>query len=465
MRILVVDDEPGIRRAVAAEMEDEGYEVDTAGSGAEAVLKFRQAPADLVITDLKMDGVDGLELLQEIKRERPETEVMMMTAHGSMETAVAAMRAGAYDYISKPFDLDDMSLSVKRMAEKVSLSAENTRLRGDLKAKYSFDNVIGTSGAMQDAFKLVERVAGRTATVLLMGESGTGKEVFARLIHHQSDRARGPFLAVNCAALPENLLESELFGHEKGAFTGAVAARLGLFREADGGTLFLDEIGEVSTNIQVKLLRSLQEKEVLPVGGRGPVPVNVRIIAATNQDLQTGIAEGWFREDLYYRLAVFPIRTPPLRQRRDDIEPLVAHFLSKGGYEGMRFSADAMRRLMAYEWPGNVRQLENVVERSALMADGEIIDGMALPTHIVGAAGGAGPAEGGGAGGAGGAGLFVLPDEGIHLESLEEDLIRQAIRKAEGNKTQAAQLLGITRRTLYSRLDKMGWTAAGQQDA
>ena len=466
MRILVVDDEPGIRRAVAAEMEDEGYEVDTAASGSEAVVKFRQAPADLVITDLKMDGVDGLDVLREVKRERPEVEVMMMTAHGTMETAVAAMRAGAYDYISKPFDLDDLSLSVKRMAQKVSLAAENTRLRGDLQQRYSFDNVIGTSGAMQDAFKLVERVADKGATVLLMGESGTGKEVFARLIHHQSGRARGPFLGVNCAALPESLLESELFGHEKGAFTGAVAARQGLFREADGGTLFLDEIGEVSTNIQVKLLRSLQEREVLPVGGRGPVPVDVRIIAATNQDLQTGIAEGWFREDLYYRLAVFPIRTPPLRDRRDDVEPLVSHFLEKGGYGQMRFSAGAMRRLLAYEWPGNVRQLENVVERSALMADGDEIDEAALPTHIGGGGGqdggGAGSAAGGGSARAG-AGLFVLPDEGIHLESLEEDLIRQAIRKADGNKTQAAQLLGITRRTLYSRLDKMGWTAGNDE--
>ena len=465
MRILVVDDELGIRRAVGAQMEDEGYEVVLAASGSEAIVKFRQAPADLVITDLKMDGVDGLEVLAQIKRERPETEVMMMTAHGSMETAIAAMRAGAYDYIAKPFDLDDLSLSVRRMAEKVKLHADNTRLRGNLKEKYSFDNVIGTSGAMQDAFKMVERVAGRGATVLLMGESGTGKEVFAKLIHHLSGRAGGPFVAVNCAALPENLLESELFGHEKGAFTGAIASRLGLFREAEGGTLFLDEIGEVSTNIQVKLLRCLQEKEVLPLGGRGPVSVDVRIIAATNQDLQTGIAEGWFREDLYYRLAVFPIRTPPLRHRRDDIEPLATYFLAKGGYEGMRFSADAMRRLMAYEWPGNVRQLENVVERSALMADGEVIDTRALPAQVAGAGGGGGGRDPGGDARPGGAGLFVLPDEGIHLESLEEDLIRQAIRKADGNKTQAAQLLGITRRTLYSRLDRMGWTAgAGETE-
>jgi two-component system NtrC family response regulator len=454
MRILVVDDEPGIRRAVAAEMEDAGYDVVTAASGSEAVLKFREAPVDLVITDLKMDGIDGLQVLQEIKRQRPETEVMMMTAHGSMETAVEAMRAGAYDYISKPFDLDDMSLSVSRMAEKVTLSAENTRLRHDLKSKYSFDNIIGASGAMQDAFKLVERVAPRDATVLLRGESGTGKEVFARLIHNQSPRANGAFMAVNCAALPENLLESELFGHEKGAFTGAIASRAGLFREADGGTLFLDEIGEVTTNIQVKLLRAIQEREVLPLGGRGPVPLDVRIIAATNQDLELGISEGWFREDLYYRLAVFPIRMPTLRQRRDDIEPLAAHFLKKGGYEGMRFAPEAMHRMMAYEWPGNVRQLENIVERSALMADGDVIEAGDLPSHVAGGAGLAGEGQSGG-----GSALFVLPDDGIHLESLEEDLIRQAIRKADGNKTRAAQLLGITRRTLYSRLDKMGWTA------
>ena len=454
MRILVVDDEPGIRRAVAAEMEDGGYDVESAASGSEAILKFRESPADLVITDLKMDGMDGLDVLREIKRARPETEVMMMTAHGTMDTAVAALRAGAYDYIAKPFDMDDLALSVRRMAEKVALSAENVRLKSELKSKYSFDNIIGISGAMQDAFKLVERVAQRDATVLLRGESGTGKEVFARLIHNSSAR-KGPFMAVNCAAIPETLLESELFGHEKGAFTGAMAPRAGLFREADGGTLFLDEIGEVTTNIQAKLLRAIQEKEVRPVGGRGPIPVDVRIVAATNQDLESGLKEGWFREDLYYRLAVFPILTPPLRRRRDDIEPLCAHFLAKGGYD-MRFSPKAMQRMVAYDWPGNVRELENVVERSALMADDDVIDVAALPPQVAGA-------EGGGDGSAPAGGLFVLPDDGVHLESLEEDLIRQALRKADGNKTRAASLLGITRRTLYSRLERMGWTAGDDE--
>jgi len=432
-------------------MEDAGYEVETAASGSEAVLLFRKAPADLVITDLKMDGIDGLEVLAEVKRERPETEVMMMTAHGSMETAVAAMRAGAYDYIAKPFDLEDLALSVRRMGEKVTLVTENGRLRGALKARYSFDHVVGASGAMQEAFALVRRVAAKRTTVLLRGESGTGKEVLARLLHQESDRAAGPFLAVNCAALPPNLLESELFGHEKGAFTGAVTTRAGLFREAEGGTLLLDEIGEVSTNIQVKLLRAIQEREVLPVGGSRPVAVDVRIVAATHQDLEVGITEGWFREDLYYRLAVFPIHAPPLRRRRDDIGPLAMHFLGEGGYADKRLSPDAMARLMAYDWPGNVRQLENVVERAALMSDGPIIDVGALPPHV-----------GGDAADAPGGGLFVLPDEGVHLESLEMDLIRQAIRKAEGNKTRAAQLLGITRRTLYSRLEKMGWTPEGE---
>jgi DNA-binding NtrC family response regulator len=275
---------------------------------------------------------------------------------------------------------------------------------------------------MQDAFRLVERVAPRDATVLLRGESGTGKEVFARLIHHKSARSAGPFLAVNCAALPESLLESELFGHEKGAFTGAVATRAGLFREAEGGTLFLDEIGEVTTNVQVKLLRAIQEKEVLPVGGRGPVAADVRIIAATNQDLDAGIREGWFREDLYYRLSVFPIHTPPLRRRREDVAPLAEHFLARGGYAAMRFSAEAMRRLMAYDWPGNVRELENVVERSALMADGAEIGVGELPPHVAGP--GAGGAPGGAADLQGAAGVFVLPEAGVHLESLEEDLIR-----------------------------------------
>ena len=447
--VLVVDDEKGIRRAVAAELEDQGYQVVQAASGSEALLRFREAPADLVVTDLKMDGLDGLEVLREVKRLRPETEVMVMTAHGTVETAVAALRAGAYDYLAKPFDLDDMVFSVGRMAEKVRLATENTRLRADLRRRYSFDNVIGASGPMQEVFGLVARVAPRGATVLLRGESGTGKEVVARLIHHESGRAGGPFLAVNCAALPESLLESELFGHEKGSFTGAVASRPGLFREAEGGTLFLDEIGEVSPNIQVKLLRVLQEKEVLPVGGRAPVSVDVRIVTATNRDLEGGMADGSFRDDLYYRLSVFPIFVPPLRERREDVEPLAAHFLEKGGYGGLTFSPETMTRLVGYDWPGNVRELENVVERAALMTDGAVIAPAALPPHVRGQGAGGGPAV---------SGAFVIPEEGIDLERLEEDLIRQAVRKAQGNKTRAAELLGITRRTLYSRLERMGWT-------
>ena len=446
LNVLVVDDEPGILRAVSAELEDQGYEVLKAGSGSEALLRFREHPCELVVTDLKMDGIDGMELLKELKREQPATEVLMMTAHGTVETAVEALRVGAYDYIQKPFDMDDFVHAVGRMAEKVGLSSENTRLRADLKERHSFDNVIGASGAMQNVFRMVERVAKRDATVLLRGESGTGKEVVAKLIHHQSARSDGPFLAVNCAAIPENLLESELFGHEKGAFTGAVGSRLGLFREADGGTLFLDEIGEVGTNIQVKLLRALQEQEVQPVGGRGPVPINARIVAATNRELEVGLKEGWFREDLYYRLSVFPIFVPPLRERRDDVEPLAAHFLEKSGHAGLAFDAEAMQRLLGYAWPGNVRELENIVQRAALMTDGEVIGTGALPNHVTGR----GPIEGT-------AGAITIPEEGLNLEALEEDLIRQAIRKAQGNKTRAAELLGITRRTLYSRLDRMGW--------
>ncbi len=449
LTVLVVDDEAGIRRAVAAELEDQGYEVVTAASGSEALLRFSEAEADLVVTDLKMEGVDGLDVLREVKRRRPEAEVLMMTAYGSVETAVAAMRTGAYDYVSKPFDLDDLVFAVERMAEKVRLAGENTRLRSALKRRYSFDNVIGASGAMQEVFSLIARVAPRDATVLLRGESGTGKEVVARLIHHESGRPDGPFLAVNCAALPENLLESELFGHEKGAFTGAVASRAGHFREAGGGTLFLDEIGDISPNMQVKLLRALQEKEVLPVGGRAPVRVDVRILTATNRDLEAGLKDGSFREDLYYRLSVFPIFVPPLRERREDVEPLATHFLDKTGYSELAFSPEVMTRLVGYDWPGNVRELENVVERAALMTDGGVIRPAALPPHVRGQGAGGGPAV---------AGALVIPDDGICLEELEEDLIRQAVRKAQGNKTQAAQLLGITRRTLYSRLERMGWT-------
>ena len=457
MKVLLADDEVTVFVTLRDALEEAGHEVlgatDTR-SALEALEDRGQGVPEVVITDIRMPGGSGMDVLRRAVELDPERPVILMTGYATIEDAVDSMRLGAVDYIQKPFRNETILKRLETLSHVRDLESENESLRGQLDHGSGFADVIGESQVMRAVFERVRTVAGSDATVLIVGESGTGKERIARALHNLSGRHAEPFVAISCAALPETLLETELFGHEKGAFTGAIASRAGLFREADGGTLFLDEIGEVTTNIQVKLLRAIQEREVLPLGGRGPVPLDVRIIAATNQDLELGISEGWFREDLYYRLAVFPIRMPTLRQRRDDIEPLAAHFLKKGGYEGMRFAPEAMHRMMAYEWPGNVRQLENIVERSALMADGDVIEAGDLPSHVAGGAGLAGEGQSGG-----GSALFVLPDDGIHLESLEEDLIRQAIRKADGNKTRAAQLLGITRRTLYSRLDKMGWTA------
>ncbi len=370
--ILVVDDEQSIQEFLRLLLEEGGFRVTTAGSVEDGRNQFLQDSFDLVLCDIIMPDGNGLDLLQEIKQQDARTSVIMMTAYTSTKTAIEAMKRGAYDYISKPFDVEELKVVVQKALEKAELVDENLFLRRELEEKYRFSNIIGRSRPMQEIFALIERVSRTSSTVLVEGESGTGKELIARAIHYESNRATHRFLSVNCGALPEDLLESELFGHERGSFTGAVREKKGLFREAHGGTLFLDEISEMSPAMQVKLLRALQEKKVRRVGGNEEEPVDVRIIAATNRDLKEQTETGLFREDLFYRINVIPIRLPPLRRRREDIPLLVDFFIKKYSesmsIEQKKISVEAMRTLESYYWPGNVRELENVIERALALS-------------------------------------------------------------------------------------------------
>ncbi|MCX8117269.1 MAG: sigma-54 dependent transcriptional regulator [Desulfobacterota bacterium] len=376
-RILVVDDEAIVCESCQRILEDEGLEVETALSGAEAFAKMRENPYDIVITDLKMPGIDGMEVLRTIKREYPDTIVIMITGFSTVETAVEAMKLGAFDYIPKPFTPDEVSVVVKKAIEQKKLLLENVYLRQELQEKYGFHNIIGKSKKMQEIYRIIAKVAPTDSTVLIHGQSGTGKELIARAIHYNSPRRDKQFVTVDCAVLAENLLESELFGHIRGSFTGAVTTKPGLFEVADGGTLFLDEIGNISLAIQAKLLRVLQEREFTPVGGTKSKKVDIRLIAATNKDLEKMIQEGTFREDLYYRLNIVPIFLPPLKERQEDIPALAMHFLKKYSEEMGKsikgFTPEAMERLMKYPWPGNVRELENVIERTVVMMDEEMV--------------------------------------------------------------------------------------------
>ncbi len=399
-----------------------------------------------MLTDLKMADFSGIALLQEILREQPGACVVLMTAHGSIDSAVEAMRQGAFDYLTKPLDREVLLLVVSRAVERARLVSENRRLREELRGRFRVENLVGAHGSMQEVFRIVHKVARSNSTVLIYGESGTGKELVARAIHVTSDRRDRPFLGVNVAALPETILEAELFGYEKGAFTGADARKIGLFEHASGSTLFLDEVGELKRDLQVKLLRTLQEREVLRVGGSEPVPVDVRVVAATNLDLEREVREGRFREDLFYRLNVIPIELPPLRERRTDIPLLVEHFLAKHGEPGRArvIAPEALEALVAYSWPGNVRELESAVERTLLLADGDVIrlDDLPAAARIRGgAAAGRFPVE--------------IPDEGLDLDGLERSLIVRALEKSGGNVTRAARLLGLSRRTLQYRLEKI----------
>jgi DNA-binding NtrC family response regulator len=426
-RILIIDDEESIVQFLRLLLEEARYEVEVADSVTNGRQKLDEGGFDLVLCDIMMPDGNGLDLLREIKRDEPQTAVIMMTAYGSTKSAIEAMRLGAYDYISKPFDVEELKVLIQKAFEKTKLVAENVYLRRELEGKYQFSNIIGHSPKMREIFALVERIARTNSTVLLHGESGTGKELIARAIHFSSPRSAHRFLSINCGALPENLLESELFGHERGAFTGAVKEKKGLFREASQGTLLLDEIGEMSSSMQVKLLRALQEKKVRKVGGHREELVDVRIIAATNQNLEERIKAGAFREDLYYRINVIPIELPPLRRRREDIPLLVEFFIKKYsdelGVEKKRISQEAMRRLEAYSWPGNVRELENVIERALALTPGANITAEGIPAYL-------GEKSGDNKD------WLELPAEGLdlegHLEDIRRGLMAQALERTDG---------------------------------
>ena len=444
--ILIVEDEAKMRRLLELNLGEDGFTTFSAGD-AEAGLKLLAENAiDLVVTDLKLPGMDGLEFLQTVKRQNAALPVVVMTAFGSVETAVEAMKAGASDYVLKPFSLAEMRLVIHKELDVRDLREENRSLREALGKRYAHPNVVARSPKMQEVLATVERVAPTNSTVLLGGESGVGKDLIARAIHEKSRRARGPFLKINSTAIPENLLESELFGYEKGAFTGAGASKPGKFELADKGTLFLDEIGDVPPVTQVKLLRVLQEREFERLGGTRTIKVDVRLVAATNRDLRAALEQGTFREDLYYRLNVVPIDIAPLRERREDIPDLVNLFITRfagdsgKGVEGI--TPEAMQILVNYHWPGNVRELQNIVERACALAKGSVLD--VADIHLD-----ARPAKT-----ANGATGF-LPD-GMTLEQWEDEMVQEALRRANGNKSHAARLLGLSRNALRYRLSKIG---------
>jgi DNA-binding NtrC family response regulator len=439
--ILVIEDEEKYRRVISLHLTSSGYSVKAAGT-AEEGLKLA-AEADLVLTDLKLPGMDGLAFLAQLRAQNVLAPVVVMSAFGTMEIAVEAMKKGAVDFLPKPFSLDHLSAVVEKALEVRQLRAENRELREALGKKYQFENIIGHSPAMQEIFATITRVAPTRATVLLCGESGVGKDMIARAIHQHSPRKDKPFVKINCTAIPENLMESELFGYEKGAFTGANISKPGKFEIANTGTVMLDEIGDVPGTIQVKLLRVLQEREFERLGSNRVQHTDVRVVAATNVDLREALEQGTFREDLYYRLNVVPLNIPPLRERKDDIPYLVEHFAQK--FSG-QISDGAMERLVAHYWPGNVRELENVVERSILLAQGPRVEAADVRIDTSERSR---PALA-----SGGADNF-LP-EGMTLDQFEESLIREALKRASGNKSHAARLLGLTRNALRYRLAQMG---------
>jgi two-component system NtrC family response regulator len=428
-----------------------GYQVTVVADGAAALSAFREDLHDVVVTDIRMPELDGLELLRRLKAISPDTPVIVVTGHGTIETAVAAMKQGGFDFLTKPFPGDQLRLTLERALEFARLTRENRELRRVVEDRFSFANLVGSSPPMQALFERLELAAPADSTVLISGETGTGKELVARAIHYHSKRASGPMVTINCGAIPESLIEAELFGHEKGAFTGAVGRREGKFEAADGGTLFLDEVGEIPLNLQPKILRVLESGEVDRLGATRSIRVDVRIVAATNRDLEQMVTQGTFREDLYYRLAVVPVKVPPLRDRREDIPLLADHFLRKmierTGRGDLRLAPEVFARFDAYDWPGNVRELENVVERMVVLSRDDRISADSLPEALRGDAGG----------GAGeGAARFPLPPQGVHLDEVERDLIRQALERHGGNRTQAARDLGLTRATLLYRMQKHG---------
>jgi DNA-binding NtrC family response regulator len=444
--ILIVEDEPKMRRLIEMQLGEQGYATVSAGDAETGLKLLRENPVDLVLTDFRLPGMNGLEFLQAAKRVNAALPVVVMTAYGSVETAVEAMKAGASDYVLKPFSLDELVLVIRKELDSQRLRDENRTLREELGRRYEYENIVARSAKMQAVLALVERVAPTSATVLLGGESGVGKDMIARAIHQHSSRASGPFVKINSTAIPENLLESELFGYEKGAFSGAVTAKPGKFELANKGTLFLDEIGDVPQATQVKLLRVLQEREFERLGGTKTIKVDVRLVAATNRDLRAALEEGSFREDLYYRLNVVAIDIPPLREHKEDIPPLARFFLARFAKESnepaKELTPEALGRLVEYDWPGNVRELENILQRAVTLSVGETLGPADI--HFDPPARRPAPSA-----------APVLP-EGTTLEQWEQEIIREALRRANGNKSQAARALGLSRNALRYRLSAMG---------
>jgi DNA-binding NtrC family response regulator len=443
--ILVVDDEINIRGALVTMLEKKGHQVRGVATAEEGLAQLEAAPAELVITDLRMPGIGGMEFLSRLKETWPDTEVVVMTAYGSIDTAVEAMRCGAYDYLTKPIDRERFPIVVDKALERHALTTENKQLRDRLETRTRFDQMVGESEPMQRVYSLVEMVADSDVTVLLTGESGTGKELISRAIHHKSPRADGPFITMNCGALPDNLFESELFGYEKGAFTGAMATKMGRFELADGGTLLLDEVGELSLKSQVDFLRVLETKEFRRLGGTKLLKVDTRIIAATNRNLEEAVKQGDFREDLYYRLNVVPIRLPPLRDRADDVPLLVDRFLAECSAQHHRepkdVSREAMRLLRLYGWPGNIRQLRNLMERLVVTVKDAMIQPEHLPEEIQASKEDA---------------RTMVVTLGTSLDQLEREVIQRTLTEITNHREKAAKLLGISLRALQYKIKEYG---------
>src|SRR5271165_2231830 len=442
IRVLVADDEPSARSGMASLLRDEGFEVVLAEDGPSALARFQETGPDILVTDLKMPGMDGIELMRRVRELDQDVIAVLVTAYADVETAVRAMREGAEHYLTKPIQLDELLLVIHRALERRKLRTETTELRARLKDRLRFDNIVGNSPAIQEVFNVIEQVAPTKASVLITGESGTGKELVAQAIHQNSPRAKAPFVKLHCAALAETLLESELFGHEKGAFTGALGRREGRFQQADGGTLFLDEIGEISPTTQIKLLRFLQERTFERVGGNDTLKVDVRIIAATNRDLLAETRKGTFREDLFYRLNVVNIEMPPLRARPSDLLPLATHFLQRFAKENGKhidgFADDALERIGAYRWPGNVRELENIMERAVVLCDGPQLTAKHLPAGVSAASRGG----------------MRIP--GSTLAEIERHAIVTTLEACSGRTTQAANMLDISVRKIQYKLHEYG---------
>ena len=441
--ILLIDDDDSLRRVMEFSLTEAGHTVQTAASGEDGLRLFEKGNFDAVITDITMPGMSGMEVLAKVRQRVPTIPVIVITAYGTIESAVEAMKQGAFDYITKPFNRDELRLTLEKAIKMRRLEKENVELRAEVTDRYSFESIICSSEKMKEVLDLAGRVAASDASLLITGESGTGKELLAKGVHFNSRRANGPFVAVNCAAIPEALIESELFGHVKGSFTGAVRDKEGKFELADGGTLFLDEIGDLRIDLQAKILRALQEREVDRIGGGKPVSVDVRVIAATNKDIERAVKDGAFREDLYYRLNVITLFIPPLRDRKEDIPVLAGHFLKKFNTEAdVRMDASALSVLTAYGWPGNVRELENVIERASVLKRGLLITREELPEKLKKEKMGVEDI------------ILNIPEQGISLEELEKKLIIKALEKHKGNQTRAAEFLGITRPTLIYRMEK-----------